>query len=165
MVPRAGVPSFEEWVDAHADALTRFAVLVLGDRTAADDAVQEALSRAYPRWGRIVGADDPMAYVRRMVVNSHISWWRRAGRHEVAAAEPRDPASVVGGEPGSDDELWRLCLTLPTRQRAAVALRYYEGLSYAEVAAVLGTSEVTARTQTHRALKTLRAALEEQADD
>lgn len=159
------VAPFEDWVRAHADGLTRFAVLVLGTQAAADDAVQEALSRAYPRWDRISRADDPLAYVRRMIVNAHISWWRRAGRHEVLAAEPR-PDAAGPAEPGThDDDLWRLCTALPVRQRAAVVLRYYEGLSYAEVAGVLEITEVTARTQTHRALASLRRAHEEQHDD
>jgi RNA polymerase sigma-70 factor (sigma-E family) len=159
----AETPAFAEWVEAHGDALTRFAMLVLGRRGLADDAVQEALSRAMTRWDRIVRTDDPLAYVRRMIVNAHVSEWRRSRRREVPAAYP--PESVVETVAGPDDELWRLCLALPVRQRAAVVLRYYEGLSYAEVAKVLGVSDVTARTQTHRALKTLRAALEVAADE
>ncbi len=154
-------PGFEEWVTAHADGLTRFAALVLGNTAAADDAVQEALSRAYPRWARIATADDPLRYVRRMVVNAHVSWWRRVGRHEVVTDAPRDDHADPAPADG-DDRLWQHCLALPLRQRAAVVLRFYEGLSYAEVAQVLGVSDVTARTQTHRALRTLRAALEEE---
>lgn len=162
----AEVPSFTEWVEAHGDGLTRFAMLVLGRRADADDAVQEALSRALPRWNRIVRTDDPLAYVRRMIVNAHVSGWRRFGRREVVAAVPPEVrAESVGTVTGPDRELWQLCLALPVRQRAAVVLRYYEGLSYAEVANVLEVSDVTARTQTHRALKTLRAALESETDD
>lgn len=159
------VPSFADWVEAHGEALTRFAVLILGRRAAADDAVQEALSRAMTRWDRIVRVDDPLAYVRRMIVHAHVSGWRRFGRREVLAAEPPQIVTAGGAEAGPDEELWQLCLALPVRQRAAVVLRYYEGLSYAEVARVLGVSDVTARTQTHRALKTLRTALEAETDD
>jgi len=152
-------PSFTDWVEARAPALSRFALLVAGSRSAGDDALQEALTRAYPRWSRICGADDPEAYVRRMIVNAHISWWRRT-KHEDPVAEMPPVAHTPSS--GLDNErLWRLCLALPQRQRAVVVLRYYEGYSYAEVAAVLGVAEVTARTQTHRALATLRAALEE----
>jgi RNA polymerase sigma-70 factor (sigma-E family) len=165
-------PTFEEWVDAHSPALARFALLVVGDQAGADDALQEALSRAYPRWDRIVRADNPNAYVRRMIVNAHISWWRRARRRETPFAGPLDTgasdgAAVAEASEGlaDADELWALCLGLPQKQRAAVVLRFYEGLSYAEVAELLGTTEVTARTQTHRALNTLRGALQENVDD
>jgi len=153
-------PSFTDWVEARGPALSRFALLVAGSRSAGDDALQEALTRAFPRWSRICGADDPEAYVRRMIVNAHISWWRRTKREDPVAEVP--PVAHTP-DSGIDDEcLWRLCRALPQRQRAAVVLRYYEGYSYAEVAAVLGVAEVTARTQTHRALATLRAALKEE---
>ncbi|MCW2843018.1 MAG: polymerase, sigma-24 subunit, subfamily [Nocardioides sp.] len=159
-------PGFEAWVGAHADSLARFALLVVGNQAGADDALQEALSRACPRWDRIVRADNPNAYVRRMVVNAHISWWRRARRRESPVADTpdtTDPWAVVGPE-GADGDLWQACARLPRRQRAVVVLRYYEGLSYAEVAELLGVAEVTARSQTHRALKTLRTFLEESTD-
>jgi len=70
---------------------------------------------------------------------------------EVFSREPAASDTQV-----EDERLWRLCGTLAPRQRAAVVLRFYEGLTYAEVAAVLGIAEVTARTQTQRALATLR---------
>lgn len=156
-------PSFADWVAARGPTLSRFALLVTGSRSAGDDALQEALTRAYPRWSRICGADDPEAYVRRMILNAHISWWRRTRQeHPVADVSP---GTSAGDDPVDGDQLWRLCLALPKRQRAAIVLRYYEGLSYAEVAAVLDVAEVTARTQTHRALAALRAALEEEHHD
>lgn len=164
----AAPPSFEEWVDAHSASLTRFALLVVGDQAGADDALQEALSRAYPRWDRIMRTDNPKAYVRRMIVNAHITWWRRARRREAPTPDLPEKVAPVGVTPAAPtarhedaDELWALCTQLPQRQRAAVVLRFYEGLSYAEVADLLGVAEVTVRSQTHRALTTLRSALEE----
>ena len=79
---------FDEWVAARGDALYRLAYVLTGNRADAEDAVQDALSRALPRWSRIVEADDPDAYVRRMVVNAHTSWWRRFRRRESCCATP-----------------------------------------------------------------------------
>src|SRR5918996_3265708 len=81
--------TFDDWVAARGQALLRFAYLVTGDRVAAEDAVQDALVSACARWTRIRTTDDPEAYVRRMVVNAHISWWRRVTRRESPVAEVR----------------------------------------------------------------------------
>jgi RNA polymerase sigma-70 factor (sigma-E family) len=161
--PAVSDPSFDEWVEARAAALLRFAYLVTGSQHAAEDAVQAALERAFRRWSRVRRADDPDAYVRRMIVNEHVSGWRRAGRREspvavVRAADPADPADGVA----RTDAVWRVCQALPPRQRAAVVLRYYEDLEYAEIAAVLGIAEPTVRSHVHRALAALRGELERQ---
>ena len=152
---------FEEWVTARGQALLRFAYLVTGDARAAEDAVQEALTSACARWDTISRARDPEAYVRRMVANAHVSWWRRVVRREVPVAQVHD-RPVVGADGDEVHAVWALCATLPRGQRAAVVLRFYEGLSYAEVADVLGIAEPTARSQVHRALASLRTRLEEQ---
>jgi len=160
------VPDFDEWVAARGLGLVRFAYLVTGDRGRAEEAVQDALAKACGRWDRICRADDPDAYVRRMVVNADISAWRRFRKREtpvpdvIATSTPtRDMAQAVSDE----DAMWRLCAELPRRQRAAVVLRSYEDLPDGEIAAVLGCSESTVRSQIHRALTTLRAKLTEEA--
>jgi len=158
----AGVqPGFDAWVEARVAALLRFAYLVTGSQQAAEDAVQSALVTACEKWTRVSGRDDPDAYVRRMVVNAHISAWRRSGRRESPVAEVRDatvadPARAVVEQ----DAVWRMCAGLPPQQRAAVVLRYYEDLEYAEIAAILGVAEPTARSHVHRALAALRRELE-----
>ena len=76
--------SFDDWIEARVPALLRFAYLVTGSQHAAEDAVQSALTRACERWSRVRRTTDPDAYVRRMVVNAHISAWRRSGRRELA---------------------------------------------------------------------------------
>ncbi|HET9422350.1 MAG TPA: SigE family RNA polymerase sigma factor [Nocardioides sp.] len=156
-------PSFDDWVGARAAGLLRFAYLVTGSQHAAEDAVQSALERACRKWARISRVEDPDAYVRRMIVNEHVSGWRRAGRKESPVAEvrvtdPADPADEVSRA----DAVWRVCEGLPPQQRAAVVLRYYEDLEYAEIAAVLGVAEPTARSHVHRALTALRGELERQ---
>jgi RNA polymerase sigma-70 factor (sigma-E family) len=160
---------FDAWVVANGSDLLRFAYLVLGDRHRAEEAVQEALVRACGRWRRVSAADDPRAYVRRMVINADISWWRKVGRREHPVAEIFDRPGVatsLAADPGATvtevDAMWRLCANLPRGQRAAVVLRYYEGLPDAEIAAILGCAEGTVRSQIHRALASLRVHLAEQ---
>ena len=157
----AAQPDFDSWVEARVAALLRFAYLVTGSQQAAEDAVQSALVSACEKWSRVSRRDDPDAYVRRMVVNAHISAWRRSGRRESPVAEVRDatvvdPARVVV----EHDAVWRMCAALPPQQRAAVVLRFYEDLEYAEIAAILGVAEPTARSHVHRALAALRRELD-----
>ncbi|MCW2852542.1 MAG: polymerase, sigma-24 subunit, subfamily [Nocardioides sp.] len=137
-----------------------------GSQQDAEDAVQSALTKACESWTRVRQADDPDAYVRRMVVNADVSRWRRSGRRELSVAEVRDavvadPTDAVA----RDDALWRVCSRLLRRQRAAVVLRFYEDLEYAEIAAVLGITEVTVRTHLHRALAALRVELTQEDTD
>lgn len=155
--------SFDDWVVARVPGLLRFAYLVTGSQHAAEDAVQGALTMACEKWTRVSRTDDPDVYVRRMVVNAHVSAWRRNGRRELAVAEVRDG---VGGDPAEvvvrDDAVWRVCSALPPQQRAAVVLRFYEDLDYPEIARVLGVAEVTVRSHVHRGLAALREQLTEE---
>ena len=163
-------PDFDSWVIANGSDLLRFGFLVLGDHHRAEEAVQKALVRVCGRWRRVSAADDPSAYVRRMMVNADISRWRKVGRREQPVEEiyPRKGAAAPSGtaDPATAvtevDAIWRLCAVLPRRQRAAVVLRYYEGLPDAEIAKILDCAEGTVRSQIHRALATLRAGLAEQ---
>lgn len=162
-------PDFESWVIATADALLRFAYVLTGDRSLAEDAVQDALTTACARWARVSRADDPEAYVKRMVVNAHISWWRRFRRREAPVPEPARtvPPAADGAAARADAEaVWTLCATLPDKQRAAVVLRFYEDLSYAEIGELLNCAEATARSHVHRALAALKTTLaKEGAED
>lgn len=149
---------FDEWVAARGDALLRFAYVLTGNAADAEDAVQDALSRALPRWDRIRMADDPDAYVRRMVVNAHTSWWRTFRRRESPVEEVR---RGTAGLPDVEqrDRVWRACLALPTDQRVAVVLRYYEQREYAEIADLTGVREGTVRSRVSRGLAALREEL------
>lgn len=158
---------FEEYVAQRGPALLRLATLVTGSEADAQDAVQDALSRALPRWDRIVAADDPDAYVRRMVLNAHTSAWRRFRRKESPVALVR-PASDAPEDPESagiarldHERIWAACRALPHDQRVAVVLRFYEQLSYAEIAALTAVAEPTARSRVHRALDRLRTHLDD----
>jgi len=162
-------PSFEQWAQARVAGLLRFAYLVTGSQHAAEDAVQTALTRACERWSRVSRTDDPDTYVRRMVVNAHVSSWRRSGRRELTVAEVRDSRERSADDPAAgvvrDDAVWRVCAALPPQQRAAVVLRFYEDLDYPEIARVLGVAEATVRSHVHRGLAALRRELTDQEDD
>ncbi len=164
---QADTPGFDAWLASRSTALTRFAYLVTGNRHEAEEALQSALTSACAKWSRVSRADDPEAYVRRMVVNAHVSWWRSFRRRETPVDDVRDDRS--GADPAvtttEGDRVWRLCATLPARQRAAVVLRFYEDMSYSQIATVLQCSESTARGHIHRALGALRRTIEEEHDD
>ncbi|CAA9371945.1 MAG: hypothetical protein AVDCRST_MAG60-160 [uncultured Nocardioides sp.] len=158
-------PDFDSWVAARGPALMRLAVALTGNRSDAEDLVQEALSRALPQWGRIARLHDPDAYTKRMIVNAHVSAWRRTRRREISVAEVYSDAWVPGPEVGTAPDvrrqLWTACQGLSVSQRTAVVLRYYEELDYAEIADCLGVREATVRSQVSRALAVLRERLGE----
>jgi len=155
-------PEFDEWVAARGPALLRFAYLVTGDVHSAEEAVQVALARVWERWARVREARDVDQYVRRAVVNAHISAWRKLGRRESPVAVVRRAEADPSERVSRDDIVWQVCSALPSRQRAAVVLRFYEDLDYPEIAAVLDVSEATARSHVHRGLAALRVGLERQ---
>jgi RNA polymerase sigma-70 factor (sigma-E family) len=160
---------FDNWVRSRGQALLRFAYLVTRDQVRAEEAVQSALVSACARWARIVRADDPETYVRRMVVNADRTLWRRFRRREVPVAEVLPPVDSrvadIADAVVAEDAVWALVATLPSRQRAAVVLRFYEGRSDNEIAAILECGEGTVRSQISRALASLRARLGEQDDE
>lgn len=149
--------SFDDFVLARSGDLVRFAHALCGDRHLAEDLVQAVLARAHGRWPKIIRVERPEAYVRRMIVNEHLSWRRRRSNRELASAAPPDTALEDGsGQRAERDRLWQLLATLPPKQRAAVVLRYYEDLPDQQIAQVLDCSESTVRSQIARALIGLR---------
>lgn len=161
-----GHQEFDAWVRERARALQRFALLICGSPTEAQDLVQEALTRAWPRWESLVAQDTAEAYVRRSIVNGNISRWRKHRRTAVIA-EVESFGSAPSAEQGVVDAVvaWEVCRELPRLQRAAVVLRFHEDLDFAEIARILDCAESTARSHVHRALRTLRARLGEVDDD
>jgi RNA polymerase sigma-70 factor (sigma-E family) len=150
---------FDDFFRSTWPRLFRTAYGVAGDAGAAEDALQAAYARAYARWGHVRRTEHPEAYVRRMVVNEIIGtrrrgWWQRERPH----AAPEPPTPVVAPEAGVVDRdlVWAAVLALPPRQRAVVVLRYYEDLSEEDIAAVLGCSRGTVKSQASAALAALR---------
>jgi RNA polymerase sigma-70 factor (sigma-E family) len=150
--------TFEEYVRQRGAALVRLARLLVGDRQLGEDLAQEVLARAYARWDRILRADRPDVYLRRMLVNAHISRRRLRSSHEHVGVPDADRprAGALDAEVVERDALWRVVVTLPRQQRAAVVLRYYEDLDDTAIAEILDCSPVTVRTHVARALATLR---------
>jgi RNA polymerase sigma-70 factor (sigma-E family) len=146
--------TFEEWVGARTPALIRTAYLLTGDWHRAEDLLQTALMRCYGRWSRI---DDHEAYVRRTLYVTYAGWRRRRWNGEVPGPLP-DRAGVDDDAVAADTraDLLRLLTSLPARQRAVVVLRYYEDLSEADVAALLGVTTGTVKSTAAKALARLR---------
>lgn len=150
---------FEEFVAGRGQALQRFGYALTGDWAMAEDLLQTSLARAYPRWSRI-RRDDPEAYVRKIMVNTWSSWWRRRWRGEVPSEQLPDSAGPDGYASVDSRQALRTALAkLPARQRTVVVLRYHQDLSEAQVAELLGVSVGTVKSQAAKAL----AALREQA--
>lgn len=156
---------FGRWVAARGGALQRFAYLVTGNAADAPDLVQDALAHALPRWDRLAAAGTAEAYVRRSIVNGSVSRWRKSRRlvsvEDVEVVAPRVSVEDADETTRRDDAdaAWRLVRSLPAKQRAAVVLRFYEDLSFAQIALVLDCPEATARSHVHRALGRLREQL------
>lgn len=149
---------------ARLGALVRYVTVVTCDPHLAEDITQDVLVRAHARWWRISRLDAPEQYVKRMVLNEFLSWRRLRSsrlvplsRESLARVAP--PAPDRTDERDQRDAVLRLIATLPPRQRAAVALRYYEDLTDPEIAELLGCRTATVRSHISRALATLRDAL------
>jgi RNA polymerase sigma-70 factor (sigma-E family) len=158
-------PTFDDYVATRGAALLRLAFMLCGDRHLAEDLTQEVLIRVYERWSRVGRMEQIDAYVRRMLVNSHVSWRRRKSSTET----PTERESTDGGSAAipdtaegmaARDHAWQLLAGLPRRQRAVLVLRFYEDLSDPEIAAALGCTQSTVRSQAARALAALRGELQ-----
>lgn len=149
---------FRSYVAARSPALLRTAYALTGNRADAEDLLQTALTKTYLSWDRIREQEAVDGYVRRVVVNTRTSRWRRRRVDERPVGEL--PERRAGFDAAVDhdlhDALWTALSGLPQRQRAMVVLRYYEDLSEAETAAVLGVSVGTVTSATSRALVKLR---------
>lgn len=148
---------FREFVEVRYGDLLRTAYLLTGARHAAEDLVQNALLRAMRRWRHV---DDPMAYVRRIMVNERVSLWHRVGSRELLAGvvgewrldRGRSGAARAGAVDTADavvdrDELLAALNRLPVRMRTVLVLRYWEDLSEAQTAQLLRCSVGTPKSR------------------
>jgi RNA polymerase sigma-70 factor (sigma-E family) len=158
-------PAFRDYVRSRSRALLRTAYLLTGNVADAEDLVQSALAKTYLAWDRIEDRGALDGYVRRAIVNTHISWWRRRRVEEYPTDEIPDQA-VVDHTVSSDmqETLRRAIDRLPQRMRAAVMLRYYDDMTEAEVAEVLGVSLGTVKSTVSRAVAKLRIDAELQPE-
>lgn len=146
-----GVHSLEDLYRLRYAAMVRLAALLLGSDGNAEEVVQDAFIRVGRRWNRV---QQPVAYLRTAVVNASRSQLRRT------RVERRYlPVSAEAVELGAD-EVWDVLAQLPYRQRAALVLRFYEGLRDEDIANALGCRPSTVRSLTHRGLTHLREVIE-----
>lgn len=150
---------FTEFVATRSRQLIRLAYVLTGDQHSAEDLLQNALIKAAAHWGRIHSAPD--AYVRRIMYREQVSWLRRRTRRpETAMAQvPERPAGDQTVSVEARLTLQDALRALPPRKRAVLVLRYLEDLPESQVAEILGCSVGTVRSQTHKAVSQLRAAL------
>lgn len=150
---------FAEFVRVSLPGLLRYGHALTGNPHDAADLVQAVLEKVGSRWTAVLRkGPEPLAYVRRAMANGHVSRWRRFRRENLVAEFPDVPAQAhfdrLEHEP-----LWQAMRELPPRQRAVVVLRFYEGLSEAEIADSLGVTKGTVKSQNSKAMASLRTKL------
>ena len=157
---------FDDFVVSRSPALLRTAYLLVHDEGLAEDLVQTALTKSWFAWRRIDG--DPEPYVRRVLVTTSASWWRRRWTRELPTADlPERPAPEPANRWLDSQDLWDAIGHLPRRQRAVVVLRHLEDHTAAETADLLGCSVGTVKSQCAKAMAKLRLdpTLEPVADE
>lgn len=156
--PTARGDRLAELYERHAPSAGRLAFLLTGDRAQAEDLVQEAFVRMVGRFHHVRVPDAFDAYLRRTIVNLHVSQLRRRRLERAFLERERHAPDRTNTMPDVDarEVLWRALLELPPRQRAAVVLRYYEDLSERATAEILGCSEAAVKSLVARAMDSLR---------
>lgn len=154
-------PSFASYVKARQTVLLRTARSLTANPSDAEDLLQTALTKTYVAWERIEDHRALDGYVRRALLNTRTSQWRKRKVDEFATDEIPEPECVPGEDDPAEqqalhDAMWRAIMKLPARQRAMVVLRYYEDLSEVQTAEVLGVSVGTVKSAVSRALGKLR---------
>ncbi|WP_369390419.1 SigE family RNA polymerase sigma factor [Streptomyces sp. CG1] len=154
-------PSFASYVRARQPVLLRTARSLTANLSDAEDLLQTALAKTYVAWERIEDQRALDGYVRRALLNTRTSQWRKRRVDEFSCDELPEPEPVPGDDDPAErqalhDAMWRAVMKLPARQRAMVVLRYYEDLSEAQTAEVLGVSVGTVKSAVSRALGKLR---------
>lgn len=151
----ASTAEFDSFVAARGPSLLRTAFLLTGDPHRAEDLVQTALGKTWPRWGSI-DAGPREAYVRKVMLTTYIAWWRRRWNAEYPTASlPEHPATDRDLDQRRD--LLTALAALPKGQRAVIVLRYFEDLTEVQTAELLGCTVGTVKSQGARALATLRS--------
>ena len=156
--------SFEAFVHATAGSMHRTAVLLCGDHHLAEDLTQTAYAKVFASWRRVTKADDPVAYTRKILVRTFLS-------HRRLRRTSERPVDAVPETVGADDDptarldLLDALQSLSADDRAVLVLRFWEDLSVAESARLLGTSDAACRQRTARALTRIRTLLPDLEED
>ncbi len=173
--PPYRLPAFEDWYEAVADELTQRIATSVGDPVLGRELAAEAFAKAYDRWPRVAKMESPSGWVYRTAMNLSRRWWRRRAIERRAVAKlnsgildleldpvdsPFDDGIEIGGH--HPEDLPDLVDDLPDRMRTAIRLRYWEGLTEAQVADRMNTSTGTASATLSNARRRLEAKLKEQ---
>ena len=154
--------TFEAFYRREYRPVLGLAIVLSGDRSVAEEVAQDAFLVALHDWDRVGMMENPSAWVRRVVANRSVSWFRRrAAQARALVRMGPPPAAAPGLDVEAGLELWREVRRLPRRQAQAIALMYLNGFARRDVAAVLGCSEETVKTHLDRARKTLAERLGE----
>lgn len=153
-MPASADETFSEFVSARGPALLRTAYLLVGNSADAEDLLQTVLTRVYIAWPRLEFAAAE-SYVRVALGRAATTWWRRR-QHERLVQDVPERSTTSPEADLAQDEMWARLQSLPPRQRAVLVLRYYEGLTEAEIAAVLQCRPGTVKSQASKALQRLR---------
>ena len=151
-----GGEDFSAFAASRWPGLVRLAFGLTGDRWMAEDIAQTALARAYVAWRRVSRADDPDAYLRRILINTANRRFRRRRVAEQPGDPPETPVDGPADLVGERAALLAALRQLPPRQRTVIVLRYWADLTDTQIAAALGCSPGTVRSQLSRALARLR---------
>lgn len=153
-----GPPGFRDFVLTRSPALLRSAWLLTRDQQLAEDLLQVALAKAWPRWERLDRDRDPEAYVRKVIYTTFVSSWRRRWRGEITTDRIPETASSHDAFQSADQHqiILQGLSQLPPRQRAVILLRFLEDLSEGDTADWLDISRGTVKSQTAKALAHLR---------
>lgn len=149
---------FHDFVASSSRRLAQIATLLVSDRHTAEDLVQSALVKAYLNWPS--ARNNPMPYVRRVMLNQRTDWWRRLRGREQVTAEPPDCAAFgdLADAQACQDAVIQALRHLTKRERAVVVLRYFEDLAEAQIAAELDIAVGTVKSTLYRALGKLRVS-------
>ena len=157
--------AFTDFVKERGTALARTAYLIVGDLHRSEDVLQNALAETYLRWHRLRRPEAAEAYVRKAIITANAAWWRRRSSQETPHASVPDAVLLDGADHVVErHRVLDLLRQLSPRQRAVVVLRYFDDLSEAETADVLGCSRGAVKQHTSRALERLRTLIDEDAD-
>lgn len=152
-IPAGGL---ERFIAERSGALLRAAWLLVGDDHHAEDLLQTALSKCYPRYNTVGNDHKFEAYIRTTLYRTYVSWWRRLSWRSESASAELDHDAVVDGDVALRVDVLNALETLPRMQRAVLVMRYLEDRPISEVADALRISTGTVTKYTARALKALR---------
>lgn len=157
---------FSTFVRQHSTTLLRAAYLLTGDRSGAEELLQDTFVRLYPKWYRVAEADAPIAYVRRSLTNNFLNSRRRRSSSDLLFAEPPDRGydPDIPGRVSDRELVVELLDRLSPKQRAVVVLRFFDDRSDTEIAAEVGCREGTVRSIVSRSLDLLRTETERRSE-